>query len=102
MKDTRYRVHILLALTLSAAATAVGQQAAGEKQFVGSQACADCHSTIYAKWEKTLMANILQDVKAKPEARNPKTGEFVFVPARRKVHFKPGKQIKQVLQQPSE
>lgn len=34
---------------------------------------------------------------AKPTAHNPRTGEQVFVPARRKVHFKPGKQIKQSL-----
>jgi integration host factor subunit beta len=29
--------------------------------------------------------------KPKPAARNPKTGEIVYVPARRKTHFKPGK-----------
>jgi nucleoid DNA-binding protein len=44
------------------------------------------------------------DVKAtkpKPAARNPRTGERVFVPARRKVLFKPGKQLKQALTQPT-
>jgi integration host factor subunit beta len=35
--------------------------------------------------------------KAKPKARNPKTGEIIFVPAHRKTHFKPSKLIKQVL-----
>ena len=29
--------------------------------------------------------------KPKPAARNPKTGEVVYVPARRQTHFKPGK-----------
>ena len=41
---------------------------------------------------------------AKPRraARNPRTGEIVHVPARRKVTFKPGKAIKEVLNQPVE
>ena len=36
---------------------------------------------------------------AKPHARNPRTNEEVYVPARRKIHFKPGKIIRQELQQ---
>ena len=28
------------------------------------------------------------------QGRNPKTGESVFVPARRSVHFKPGKELR--------
>ncbi|HMS63631.1 MAG TPA: HU family DNA-binding protein [Ignavibacteria bacterium] len=39
----------------------------------------------------------VKKTKAKPKARNIKTGEFVFVPERRKIHFKPGKNIKQFL-----
>ena len=35
--------------------------------------------------------------KPKPKARNPRTGEIVYVPARRKTHFKPGKVLKDVL-----
>lgn len=35
-------------------------------------------------------------------ARNPKTGKRVFVPARRKVRFKPGKALRGVLSQPTE
>ena len=35
----------------------------------------------------------------KPNARNPKTGETVSVPARRKVHFKPGKLLKAALKE---
>jgi integration host factor subunit beta len=38
--------------------------------------------------------------KAKPKARNPKTGEIIFVPPRRKTHFKPGKLLKEVLKKP--
>ena len=36
---------------------------------------------------------------AKPRARNPRTNEEVYVPPRRKIHFKPGKMIRQELQQ---
>ena len=37
--------------------------------------------------------------KPKPKARNPRTGEIVYVPARRKTHFKPGKVLKDALWQ---
>lgn len=36
--------------------------------FAGSKKCQTCHASIYARWEKTRMANILVDVKAHPEA----------------------------------
>lgn len=39
----------------------------------------------------------VKPTKAKPRARNPRTNKEVYVPARRKTHFKPGKMIKQVL-----
>jgi integration host factor subunit beta len=38
--------------------------------------------------------------KAKPKARNPKTGEIIYVPPRRKTHFKAGKLLKEVLKEP--
>jgi len=37
---------------------------------------------------------------AKPKARNPKTGEIVYVPARRKTHFKPGQLLKDEMKLP--
>ena len=40
----------------------------------------------------------VKPTKAKPRARNPRTNEEVYVPPRRKIHFKPGKNIKTVLQ----
>lgn len=40
----------------------------------------------------------VKDTKPKPAARNPKTGEIIPVPARRKTHFKPGKCLKEELQ----
>ena len=37
--------------------------------------------------------------KSKPNARNPRTGLAVYVPSRRKSHFKPGKSLKKFLSQ---
>ena len=38
--------------------------------------------------------------KAKPKARNPKTGKIIYVPARKKTHFKAGKLLKETLKKP--
>ena len=40
----------------------------------------------------------VKPTRAKPRARNPRTNEEVYVPPRRKIHFKPGKVIREVLQ----
>ena len=42
----------------------------------------------------------VKKTKAKPKARNPKTNETIFIPSRRKTHFKPSKRLKAVLQAP--
>ncbi len=42
----------------------------------------------------------VKQTKPKPKARNPRTGEIIYVPARRKTHFKPGKLLKDILKQP--
>ncbi len=39
----------------------------------------------------------VKKTKAKPKARNPKTNEIIFVPERRKISFKAGKKIKDIL-----
>jgi predicted CXXCH cytochrome family protein len=36
--------------------------------FVGSDACQSCHQDLYARWKTTLMANVLQDPRRRPEA----------------------------------
>ena len=41
----------------------------------------------------------VKPTRAKPRARNPRTNEEVYVPPRRKIHFRPGKIIRQELQQ---
>ncbi|MBN8705128.1 MAG: HU family DNA-binding protein [Bacteroidetes bacterium] len=38
--------------------------------------------------------------RPKPKARNPKTGDTVYIPWRKKTHFKPSKLIREALQQP--
>ncbi len=44
----------------------------------------------------------VKPTKAKPRARNPRTNEEVYVPPRRKSHFKPGRLLKGVLREPLE
>lgn len=41
----------------------------------------------------------VKDTRPKPAARNPRTGEVIYVPARRKTHFKPGRLLKEALHQ---
>jgi len=42
----------------------------------------------------------VKNTKPKPAARNPRTGEIVYVPARNKSYFKAGVLIKKTLHQP--
>lgn len=44
----------------------------------------------------------VKPTKPKPAARNPRTGEIVYVPARRKSYFKAGVLIKKELYKPLE
>jgi integration host factor subunit beta len=44
----------------------------------------------------------VKKTKPKPKARNPKTNEVIYVAARRKTHFKPGKLLKEALKKPIE
>ena len=67
--------------------------------------------TFFATMRASLMAGnrieirglgvwTVRQTNPKPNARNPRTGETIFVPARRKVHFKPGQVLKKVLSEP--
>ncbi|NDC87456.1 MAG: integration host factor subunit beta [Bacteroidetes bacterium] len=42
----------------------------------------------------------VKTTRAKPKARNPRTNETVYIPSRRKTHFKPSKKLRSILQQP--
>ena len=44
----------------------------------------------------------VKKTKSNQAARNPRTGEIVYVPARRKTHFKPGKALRDELHKPLE
>ena len=36
--------------------------------FVGSKSCQSCHQEVFARWQKTAMANVLRDPKTHPDA----------------------------------
>lgn len=42
--------------------------AAGSARYVGSQSCEKCHAEIYARWQKTPMANVVRDPRTHPDA----------------------------------
>jgi hypothetical protein len=46
----------------------VAQPSIGHRQYVGSTSCKTCHPQIYARWEKTRMANVVRDPKQHPDA----------------------------------
>ena len=39
-----------------------------EAQYAGSAACKTCHSTLYGRWSKTRMANVVRDPREHPGA----------------------------------
>jgi predicted CXXCH cytochrome family protein len=41
---------------------------AGAAGYVGSAACKECHDRVYASWQQTLHAKIVQDVRKTPQA----------------------------------
>jgi predicted CXXCH cytochrome family protein len=41
---------------------------AGSARYVGSQSCERCHASIYARWKKTPMANVVRDPREHPDA----------------------------------
>lgn len=38
------------------------------RNYVGSAACQSCHADIYARWQRTPMANVVRDPRQHPEA----------------------------------
>jgi predicted CXXCH cytochrome family protein len=42
--------------------------AVASARYVGSAACRECHADIYARWQKTPMANVVRDPKQHPDA----------------------------------
>lgn len=42
----------------------------------------------------------VRNTNPKPKARNPRTGKIVYIPARRKAWFKPGRELRETLHKP--
>ena len=63
---------VSIVFVFAAGGLAFGQSAIpvsqSAKQYVGSHACKMCHPQIYARWEKTRMANVVRDPKQHPDA----------------------------------
>jgi len=51
-----------------AQATSTHLPAQPELQYVGSKSCAPCHRSIYARWKRTPMANVVRDARIHPDA----------------------------------
>src|SRR5262249_13689541 len=37
------------------------------RPYVGSAACRDCHASVYARWSKTRMANVVSEPRDRPQ-----------------------------------
>jgi hypothetical protein len=57
-----------IAVGLAACRTQPTPPAGAEKHFVGSAACESCHQATFARWKDTLMAKVVQDPAAHPDA----------------------------------
>ena len=65
------------------------EQALASAHYVGSRACEKCHESIYQRWKKTPMANVVRDPRSDPHAFLPdiatntiapfKAGQVAFV-----------------------
>jgi hypothetical protein len=54
--------------SLSARTPAVAAASPLSASYVGSASCKTCHSQIYERWQKTLMANVVRDPREHPDA----------------------------------
>lgn len=74
-------------------------------------ASAEMVSVLFDEMRETLIAGHrieipgfgvfeVKDTRPKPKARNPYTGETIYVRAHRKILFKPGKTLKEELNRP--
>jgi predicted CXXCH cytochrome family protein len=71
---TRFAVMVMLVAALAPPAysqappTPAAATAQAGAKYVGSRACQSCHAGVYARWQKTPMANIVRDPREHPEA----------------------------------
>jgi predicted CXXCH cytochrome family protein len=64
----RYLRHLPKTAAVISAPSSRSATATGKAQYVGSEACRDCHREIYDRWKKTLMANVVRDPHEHPDA----------------------------------
>jgi predicted CXXCH cytochrome family protein len=50
-----------------AAPARAAQAPAGARTYVGSSTCGDCHVSVYERWAKTRMANVVTDPHVRPQ-----------------------------------
>lgn len=65
-KTSMHRYFAMTAAVLGVASAAGWAQAPAH--YVGSNACKVCHAAIYARWQRTPMANVVRDPRQHPEA----------------------------------
>jgi predicted CXXCH cytochrome family protein len=63
-----YLRHLPHVAAFSPASTAESTLPAATAHYVGSAACRSCHTEIYERWQKTLMANVVRDPHTHPDA----------------------------------
>ncbi len=65
---------------LAPAGHEVQARATSGAHYVGSQACAKCHSDIYDHWQRTPMANVVRDPRQHPDAIIPPLASNTVAP----------------------
>jgi predicted CXXCH cytochrome family protein len=68
MTKTIVRIVPVLLLPLAVIAQQVTPSPNGGARYVGSQTCKTCHPQIFARWQKTRMANVVRDPREHPDA----------------------------------
>jgi predicted CXXCH cytochrome family protein len=58
----------VIVASLLSAGGASAQAPAADARYVGSAACRQCHESIYLRWSRTRMANVVRDPRAHPDA----------------------------------
>jgi predicted CXXCH cytochrome family protein len=64
---TAYLRHLPRVAAMSSQLSAGPAAPAAGAHYVGSAACRSCHSDIYDRWRKTLMANVVRDPRGHPD-----------------------------------
>jgi len=66
-KAILFFICITLAAAVLTLRAAHSQTPSSTRAYVGSAACGDCHASIYERWAKTRMANVVTDPRVRPQ-----------------------------------